>query len=449
MSSMNAASLRIAPVVLALLMGGGALGTLRHLAPSARSLLYWLLLAAIVAAVVLLGLALLLRSVTWLRRVWLLSVNGLVLGCLLGFGEVWCRWRQIDFEPNRDALREAYPICFRGPVEPLGEVYFKRPGGGEWTGKPLQIIQQLYGGTDGAYGDEKAFTSRYDAQGFRNPSGLADWDVVVVGDSFTEAGYLPYEQIFTAVAASHSGLRVKNLGVCNTGPFTHLSYLRAFGAAVSCRVAVLAFYEGNDVSDALEEVDALDQFGQTGARPYRELGPQTSLVQALYGLVKNRVPIPKGQKFANATTKDGRRISVPSPPVIMDLTSPASAERQVLSDILDLWKANTQQMKVQPVLLYLPLLNRCYHGLVEVDPTAPAAIRDWQPTALPEVVAEMCAARGIFFINAYPALRKVAESGKLIYNPVVDAHFNADGSAVVGQLLGQELKKLTKSMAQP
>jgi hypothetical protein len=37
----------------------------------------------------------------------------------------------------------------------------------------------------------------YDRDGFRNPD-LEDWQVVVIGDSLTEQGYLPEEDLFTS-----------------------------------------------------------------------------------------------------------------------------------------------------------------------------------------------------------------------------------------------------------
>ena len=50
--------------------------------------------------------------------------------------------------------RADYPLCFREPDEPFGEVYFKRAGPLEWTGRPLSKILELRHGTDPAYRDD-------------------------------------------------------------------------------------------------------------------------------------------------------------------------------------------------------------------------------------------------------------------------------------------------------
>lgn len=85
---------------------------------------------------------------------------------------------------------------------------------------------ELSGGLDEAYRNERPVTVAYDEQGFRNPDDLIDWDIVVVGDSFVELGYLPYEDLYTTRLGRLLGCRVKNLGCSYTGPFTYDYYLK-------------------------------------------------------------------------------------------------------------------------------------------------------------------------------------------------------------------------------
>lgn len=425
------------------------------LRPSHRSLLFWLCWISPLPGVVLaLAAARLREDGRWLARLRLVVTNALVLVAMLGAGEVAFRVARFDFDrvaSSGEAPRESYPICFRIPEQPLPEVFFKRPGSIEWTGRPLSTFLRIRHGTDGAYEDERSFTSKYDADGFRNPPDLHDWDVVVTGDSFTETGYLPMDEIFTTAAARESGLRIRNLGVCNTGTLAHARYLRHFGGAPSCKIAVLAFYDGNDVLDAEEEAADLEKNRATGWRPTRDLGPQTSLLKALYRVAKGYAAISPDRRYQNAWLTAGGHeapITMRAPPMPLDPETMTAHQKEVLERALDEWIATAREMKLEPHVLYLPANNRTYHGLVRFDENAPTEGRDWTPGSLPAFVRSFCEKRGARFIDACPALREMAAQGVLVYNPILDTHLNRAGSRLVGELLAKALRDANSSALQ-
>lgn len=422
-----------------------------RLQPSSRSLLFYLCWFAAAGGISWSLLAVFLPQGRLLKIQHLLTGNTLVFGLMLGTAEFGFRFARFDFDrmaSSGEAPREAYPVCFRVPEKPLAEVFFQRPGNLEWTGKPLSTYLHVRHGTDKAYEDEQAFTSKYDADGFRNPADLRDWDVVVTGDSFTETGYLPREEIFTSIAARQSGLRIKNLGVCNTGTFTHARYLEHFAKAPSCKHAVLAFYDGNDVLDSEEEMIDLDKHQATGWRPLREILPQTSLLKACYRVAKSVVAISPDRRFQDAwLTTVGREtpISMRPSPMPLDPETMTARQKLALERSLDAWLATAQRQGMTPWLLYLPANNRTYHGLVRLADNASAESRAWKPGSLPEYVRNMCEKRNIRFISAYPALRLAAEAGTLVYNPILDTHLNREGSRLVGELLAKSLSDATSA----
>jgi hypothetical protein len=116
---------------------------------------------------------------------------------------------------NRDFERT--PIFYRQPIEPLGAAFFRRPAPDRWHGQVLRTLLEISKAEETAYTDESKVDIEYDADGFRNPAGLKDWEITVVGDSFTELRFLPSEDLFTTVAGRQLKLRVKNLGVSHTG----------------------------------------------------------------------------------------------------------------------------------------------------------------------------------------------------------------------------------------
>ncbi len=177
-----------------------------------------------------------------------LAILALNTAILFGLAEVACRIARIDFNVilGLKEKNEGFPIFFRLPDRPVGDVFFTRQGPASWTGKPLTVMLHNLRGTDTTYRDEEEITVTYDKDGFRNPDNLADWDIAVAGDSFTESGYLPYEDLYTTVLGKTLDQRVRNLGVSDTGNFTQSSYLRAHGRAPSCRTAIMAFFEEQD-----------------------------------------------------------------------------------------------------------------------------------------------------------------------------------------------------------
>ena len=426
------------------------------LRPSHRSLLFWLCWASLPAGVVLALIGALLREGRVLSLLRLALINVCVFGALFGIAEVGFRIARFDFDTmtltnSGEDPREAYPICFRVPEVPFAEVFFKKPGNARWTGRPLATYLRARHGTDRAYEDEQPFTSVYDADGFRNPPDLRDWDAVVVGDSFTETGYLPQEDIFTSIAARQSGLRIRNLGVCNTGPFTHVRYLGHFGGAPSCKHAVLAFYDGNDVLDAEEEMTALERNRATGWRPLREMQPQASLLKACYRVAKKVVAISPARRYQDAWLTAGGRetpISMRPSPMPLDPETMTARQREVLDRALDEWAAAARRIGLAPWLLYLPSNNRTYHGLVRFADNASAEARAWKPGSLPAHVRTLCEKRGIRFIDECPVLRSAAEQGTLIYNPILDTHLNREGSRLVGGLLAKSLAGAISSVVE-
>lgn len=367
---------------------------------------------------------------------------GLTTGITFGVAEGACRALKLDFNELLGARRanEAFPIYFRLPTHPSGDVFFTRTPGATWTGKPLQTLLKNHRSTDVAYTDEQELTVKYSKQGFRNPDSLTDWDIAVVGDSFTESGYLPEDQIFTGVAAARLGRRVKNLGITDTGGFSHVHYLEAYGAAPSCRKAVLAFFEGNDLSDNVHELEDLERFQQTGERPSHDIPVQPSLLKAVWNILRDFKQLRLSDRsYANAWFKAGdREIPVTladAPPSMAQLSL---EQRNALASVLDRFAEAARKQGVKPHLLYLPCKRRVLHGHLRHGEGCPEP--GWQPGDLPDHVYAECQKRGIGFINPTGALASASAQGRLTFNPIYDTHNNREGHQIIGEVLAEALK---------
>lgn len=433
------------PLIAGLALAAAGFGMGLILQPSSQSLLFWLGFTAVLGGLIWAALAAWLPQGAALRFQCWLTGNLLVFTLMLGLAEGGFRLAGVNFNNltgQTDDPRAHYPLCLRMPDRPLGEIYFTRAGPLTWTGRPLSTFLKINHGTDIAYEDEVEFTARYDANGFRNPDDQTDWQAVVVGDSFTESGALPYEQIFTTVAAQNSGTSIRNLGVCNTGILAHLEYLRRFGKGPSTRRAILAFYEGNDILDTAEEQSHLNRYRDSGWRPDRTPRPQTSLIKASYQVAKHLISRPPAIRYQNAwltTSNPEIPITVRGVPMPLDPESFSSTQKAILDDVIQQWAQTCRALDLEPWLLYIPANNRTYHGLVRFTPDAEATTRDWQPGSMPDYMQRLCAQRSIHFINAYPVLRRSAEKGILVYNRILDTHLNQEGSQLIGELLAKHL----------
>ena len=117
------------------------------------------------------------------------------------------------------------------------------------------------------------------------------------------------------------------------------------------------------------------------------------------------------------------------------------AQRALVGQFLDAWRDAAKERGMKPWLLYIPINNRTYHGLVKLEDTVPREVREWSPTTLPDFMRAACVERGITFIDTCAALRASAEAGGLVYNPILDTHLNAAGSRIVGEVLSAALKE--------
>lgn len=371
----------------------------------------------------------------------LLFTLALALLCWL-VAELLFRVAGHDFENPRRAL-EKVPPFYRVPIEPVGTFAYHRPANLQWKGRPLKTQLELEGYGDSDYDQEVEVRIDYDQDGFRNLQEMDDWSMVFVGDSFTELGHLPQQQLFTSVLAAGSDRTVKNLGTSYTGPLTYLVYLAEFGIAPGTRDAVLVFFEGNDLDDLLGEAIRRGQAARPGYRHGNLLDthrPQQSLTRAFLAEAGRLLGAAR-ESAANATCQVAgkpRRVTVNYAPREMQV---GYQRWELMIEALDSWVAICQDHDLQPWLLYLPCKHRVLHPFLRVDSTAHPMLRAWQPGPLPDQLSRLCEERQLKFVNATPALRQSVAAGQLPYNTVFDTHLNAAGSRLVGELMIEQVAK--------
>ena len=343
----------------------------------------------------------------------------------------------------------------------------------------------------------RRFPFRTDAEGFRNAAVRDPIAVAALGDSFTDAMTLPVEQAWPARLEARLGAPVQNYGTAGFGPQQEERVLEDFALGHRPQAVVLAFFAGNDIFNA-ESFDDFDH-APAAVRPappgwrikdtvarFDELY-LVSLVSAARDALQGRWPGAGKARAAVAPTDDagdppalpgaraafdrgmftlpvaGRAMRVALMPPYLN-TLRFSAEdlrarrgwrltRRSIERMQRLCRASGAALVVMFVpfksQVYLPLLRRSFPR-AELERALAFSFRGMGPPvdaetlaahrlAQNELVAGLCAERGIAFLDLTPALEAEVESGRNVYFPD-DAHWNADGHDVAAAALADLLR---------
>ncbi|SRR5579885_536846 len=158
--------------------------------------------------------------------------------------------------------------------------------------KPLEVRcydaargWKLKPGAIGTQRSEGGSEVRINSGGFRGPEVPVSRPpgtlrVAILGDSFTEAMHVPYEQSFSAVVerelarcdrAAGKKAEVLDFGVSGYGTGQELLTLRFQASRYSPDIVVLAFFAGNDVSDNVAALDSGSWVNGELCRPHFEM----------------------------------------------------------------------------------------------------------------------------------------------------------------------------------
>lgn len=372
----------------------------------------------------------------------------LSLIAVLGFvaiAEGTVRLLGIDIARPEQAWRRVAPY-YRQPTVPIGEAFFRRVGPEEWTGQVVNTQMKAYRVTPNPYADERVITVRYDSLGFRAAGELHDWEIAVAGNSFTELGSLTDDELHTTILGERLGVRVRNLGVSQTGPLTHLTYLESFGVAPSTRHVMIVFFEGNELWDLKEEFEALLQSRETGQREYRVIEGGNSILRTLESVWQayRAPPIgPDSSIQAYFRTGEGE---VP----LTLVYAPASAAEvlpdeplvRALDHFFTSYAGFAAREDVTPWLIYMPVKLRAMHGHLRFTDRGRDRFGWWTPTDLPELIGDYSARHGIGFIDLTPALAaETARARETLYYTIYDTHLNPGGSRVVAEEIARQLSR--------
>ena len=349
-----------------------------------------------------------------------------------------------DFSQTTRDL-ESVPTFYRIPTTPFGEAYYRRPGSTSWTGKVVTAQMQRIGYDAKWFPNEQEITLQYDQDGFRNPADLEDWEIVVIGDSFTELGNLKYDDLVSTQLGSLMGRSVKNLGISHTGILNQTACLQHFGIAKSTKHVVWVFFEGNDLQDMVLESQRLSRI-ETGAEGHVDLIANRKTQSSLTAAIQNALFAPSRLEIygpaVNATLSRGSesvRFKLDYTPVGSKMLGPVGDQfRAAIEKLADLCR----QRELKLWCVYMPTKRRVFHSLrYQVDTDATLHLRQsWQPSDLPQWLELQCRQKQIEFVDATPSLIELDKSAEFSHNLVFDTHLSVAGARVVAESLAAKMQ---------
>ena len=354
-----------------------------------------------------------------------------------------------DFSQTTRDL-ESVPTFYRIPTTPFGEAYYRRPGSTSWTGKVVTSQMQRIGYDAKWFPQEQEITLQYDKDGFRNPVGLEDWEIVVMGDSFTELGNLKYDDLVSTRLGSLVNRPVKNLGISHTGVLNQTACLEHFGTSKSTKHVVWAFFEGNDLQDMVLESQRLSRI-ETGTSEHVDLLANRKTQSSLTGAIRNMLFAPSRLDIYGPAVNATLRRSGDSVRFKLDYTPVGSKMLGPIGDQLSMAIANLaalcRQRDIKLWCVYMPTKRRVFHALgYQVDIDANLYLRQpWQPSDLPQWLELQCRQQQIEFVDATPSLIELNKSDEFSHNLVFDTHLSVAGARVVAELLAAKMGPFIES----
>ncbi len=323
------------------------------------------------------------------------------------FGHVWCGVHAFSIRTT-----EADP-----------ELIYKHRPGITWTGQKTPECYRI--------------DFRTDEQGFRNPPGIRQANLVFIGDSVTEAGEVPEGQTFVRRAESMVGERAVNLGVFCYGPQQELVVLKRYGLKYRPTVVIWQVTEWNDLEDA-------ERFAQgiVDARrvlPWKTFYENHSLVVKL---IAKLFP-PRRRNVVDFELTGGsieRRVIWPFVNTVPACPTGLAETRRILSEAHRLCRAQGAEF----VVVCVPAQQRVLAPFIRTKDAReearyrPASGSD-VPNDVTHALAAICNDLGCAFIDVTPALRRRAtEDNRHIYIKN-DTHLDVDGHAVVAREIVERL----------
>ena len=312
-----------------------------------------------------------------------------------------------------------------------------------------------------------------DGRGYRNLTDDEQYDIVAVGDSFTEGSRVSDHEAWPSILERRLRRSVYNLGMSGGRPDRYLSAFRVHGLDLKPKIALFMIYEGNDFKRI-----RLKKGPPSRGRPFykqmRETFKSSPVVKGLkkffitsLGPVHAEAPVPGAEilswmPVAAPPGKNARYYAF-QPKRLMRLYWSESDFRQSSE-----WTTNARVFKmirdlcreknIRLIFAYAPAKPHVVMPLVreQIPPDRLHAFASLEEHGLPrpaefkrllydrlgsqeKVMRRFCESQGIGFVSVTRVLQNMAAKGRQVYY-TYDQHWTAPGHAAVADAISRYLE---------
>jgi len=355
------------------------------------------------------------------------------------------------FLPVRSQMDNPWYFAAGGGVSESVELPFERPPHLKWEGLSRGDLALLNNDPD-PYA--RIVTFQTDRQGFRNGEELQQADVVVIGDSFAEAGNVPEAESFAKLIGRKLAGTSRNLGRAGYSPPTELIVLRKYGLACQPKVVVWQIAESNDLSDCFSfskwvEAGRPRFFDFEADRSWQrtQAWQQRSPTFRAFDQLRHHDPRPwpyDGWFRDHAGVEHPMRF-LETPDLQGSLRD--SFGWPTLAESLANGAALCRSNQIQLLVVLVPDKYRVmgpYTRFPNRTSPPPASTSDpsYQQT-LGGLLKSLCGSLGVPFLDATGGLEARASRGEIVYQPF-DTHLSSLGHEVIAELVVARLKTLAE-----
>ena len=336
-----------------------------------------------------------------------------------------------------------------GGVSPAEGLPYGRPAHISWTGSSRGDLAMANKDEDP---HARRVTFQTDQDGFRNSKDLTQADLIVIGDSFTEAGNLPETDTYPVLLGQKLGRSVRNLGRSGYSTPTEFIVLQNYGLKCQPKMVVWQVTECNDLADIVD-YEAWNRLGRPNYFDFStKQKPSTadewrtrSLSYRLFDRLRrhdlNPWPFTGSFRLADDREEMVRFLSSPG------LGAPARGHEawESFTRPLAAAAALCRSNNIQLLLVHIPDKFRVLGPRTRFAPeiaAASAQLAGVPPeNAMGAVLQEFCAAQQIRFVDATDALQAQSNAGRLVYQ-TFDTHLSPAGHRVMADLISDALAKV-------
>jgi len=323
-----------------------------------------------------------------------------------------------------------------------------------------------------AYGIEvEPYTIEWimDKNGFRNQREADSVDVVVLGDSYIEYGSTETDTFVGRLEKRLGGMTVRNLGKSGYAPGQYVQVMKRFGLPYKPKIAVMAFYEGNDIPEVRDYLlwkngriselrGYLSKFTTDSLWRRYTVAVMATLVElkkavgAVEEMFLQKLAAARGSSqqthpdvaLLNLGGQLYPKLFIDKLPELTIDQMLATEEFRAIQNFFSEYRQVCQTNGITPLILYIPTALQIYAPYsTQASGFRWLHVRDRQiavrrnTEAAIKIVADET---GIDFISFTPVFERAAAEGIMVYY-ALDAHWNAEGREIAARHIANLLKK--------